>query len=145
MPVVSYLSVSSRPPMVGVACDPRGFTCRLALKARAFSLSVLDRAKAEGMSGLATVSGAKVRDKLSEVGLAYERGARTKAPVLRDAVATIECALESRKKMGDHLVLFGKVVAANASDAFTDFWDYRSYRPVLYTGWKDRLSLYGEP
>lgn len=145
MPVASYLSVSERPPMVGVACTPVGFTCKLAMRARSFSLSVLDRSHADAMAKLATVSGAKVKDKLSEVGLAHGPGSRAKVPVLRDAVATIECTLRSSRRAGDHLILIGKVEAAYASDAFSDSWDYSRYRPILYTGWKGGLSMYGEP
>jgi flavin reductase (DIM6/NTAB) family NADH-FMN oxidoreductase RutF len=145
MPVVSYLSVSDKPPMVGVACMPRGFTCKLALGARAFSLSVLDKAHAGAMAKLATVSGAKVKDKLAEVGLAQVQGTKAGAPVLKDAVATVECTLRSSLKMGDHLLLIGRVVAAHASDAFSDSWDYAKYSPILYAGWKGGLSLYSTP
>ena len=142
MPVVSYLSVSDVPPTIGVSCMAKGFTCRLALKARCFSLSVLDRSHAGAMSSLATVSGAKVKDKLNEVGLAYAPGRRAKVPVLVDSVATIECRLTSSRKMGDHLLLMARVEAAYASASFTDFWDYAKYSPLLYTGWKEGLTLF---
>ena len=145
MPVVSYLSISDEPPLVGVACTPKGFTCGLALKAKAFSLSVLDKPRADLMSRLATVSGAKVEDKLSVVGLAHSPGKAARAPVLKDASATLECTLKSRQKAGDHLMIVGRVVAAYASDAFTDSWDYRRYEPILYTGWKDGLTLFRAP
>lgn len=145
MPVVSYLSVSDKPPMVGVGCIPKGFTCKLALKASAFSLSVLDRSRADALSKLATLSGAKVKDKLSEVGLAHTTGKKAKAPVLEDALGTIECSLKSSLRLGDHLLLVGRVEAAYAADAFTDFWDFDRYTPMLYTGWKGGLSLYREP
>lgn len=145
MPVVSYLSVSEKPPMVGVACAPKSFTCKLALRARAFSLSVLDRRNAGAMSGLATSSGAGVKDKLSEVGLAHRRGKKARVPVLRDAVATVECALRSSRKVGDHLILMGRVESAYASEAFTDAWDYAKYAPILYTGWREGLTLFPGP
>ncbi|MDG6954550.1 MAG: flavin reductase family protein [Nitrososphaerota archaeon] len=142
MPVVSYLVASENPPMVGVACAPKGFTCRLALKAGSFSLSVLDRSRRDAVSRLATTSGAEVEDKLSEVGLKYEAGKRVNAPVLRDALATLECTLKSSKRAGDHLLLLGSVESASASDAFTDRWDYARYRPILYTGWTEGLTLF---
>jgi len=145
MPVVSYLSASEAPPLVAVACRPEGFTCKLALKARSFSLSILDRGYAESMSKLATVSGAKVKDKLAEVGLSHSPGRKVGAPVLHAAVATIECTLRSSPKTGDHVVLVGRVDAAYASGAFTDSWDYKKYSPMLYTGWSEGLTLYGGP
>ncbi|MDE1858245.1 MAG: flavin reductase family protein [Thaumarchaeota archaeon] len=145
MPVVSYLSVSEKPPMVGVGCMPTGFTCTLALKARAFSLSVLDRSQSDAMAKLASASGAKIKDKLSEAGLPHSIGRRWKVPVLKDALATIECRLAATPRFGDHLVLVGEVVAARASDAFSNSWDFNRYRPMLYTGWRDGLTFYGSP
>lgn len=147
MPVVSYLSVSDRPPMVGVACAAEGFTCKLALKARCFTLSALDRSRADAMSALATVSGSRTKDKLEDAGLPHRRGAKVAAPVLADAVATLECSLSSRRKTGDHLLLVGRVEAAYAIPAFADSWDFTKYRPMLYSGWRDGLTLYpdGQP
>lgn len=145
MPVVSYLSASDSPPLVGVACRPDGFTCGLALKAKAFSLSVLGREHAGEMSALATSSGAKAEDKLSEAGLPHSTGRVLKVPVLDDALATLECKLSSSIKSGDHKILVGRVVAARSTGAFADFWDYRRYRPMLYAGWKEGLTLYPGP
>ncbi|MDG6985460.1 MAG: flavin reductase [Nitrososphaerota archaeon] len=145
MPVVSYLSTSGTPPLVGVACKPESFTCKLALKARAFSLSVLDRKHLAEMSRLATLSGAEVKDKLAAAGLAHSAGTDARVPVLDEAVATLECRLLSAPKSGDHLILIGSVAAAYASEAFSGFWDYQKYSPILYTGWKGGFSLYEGP
>jgi len=66
--------------MVGIACAPAGFTCALALKARAFSLSVLDRSHSDAVAKLASLSGAKVKDKLSEAGLPHSTGRGRRSP-----------------------------------------------------------------
>ncbi|MCL4355808.1 MAG: flavin reductase family protein [Nitrososphaerota archaeon] len=142
MPVVSYLSVSERPPMVAVACAPRGYTCRLARKARCFSLSIVGRERSSALSKLATASGAAVKDKLAEAGLKYSEGVKLKVPVLDAAVATLECRLQATRRLGDHLLLVARVEDARAAGAFSGFWDYRRYRPVLYAGWQDGLSQY---
>ena len=142
MPVVSYSSVSGVPPLVAVSCYPTGFTCRLAQKAGTFSLCILDRGHAAAITRLASASGAKVKDKLADAGLGYSLGARLKVPVLDESVASLECALKSKKKLGDHLLLVGRVMAAHASESFNDFWDFARYRPLLYTGWRDGLTTY---
>ncbi|MDG6910612.1 MAG: flavin reductase family protein [Nitrososphaerota archaeon] len=142
MPVVSYTSVSDSPSLLAVACNPWGFTCKLALKAGSFSLSVLDRDHADAIARMATTSGAKAKDKLADLGLKHTRGTRLDVPVIEDALATLECKLESRKKVGDHLLLVGRVEAAYASGAFTDFWDFTKYKPLLYTGWREGLTTY---
>jgi flavin reductase (DIM6/NTAB) family NADH-FMN oxidoreductase RutF len=142
MPVVSYASVSETPPLVAVACNPASFTCKLALRAAAFSLCVLDRSHAAAISRLATTSGTMVRDKLTDAGLEHGIGTKLDVPVIAGAEATLECSLHSKKKFGDHLLLVGLVEAASASDAFNEFWDFRKYKPLLYAGWRGRLSTY---
>ena len=142
MPVVSYLSVSEDPPMVAVACAPRGFTCRLARRARCFSLSVVGRENASVLSKLATASGVRVKDKLAEAGLRHSEGKRLGVPVLEAALATLECRLLAARRIGDHQLLVARVEAARATDAFSGFWDYRRYSPVLYAGWQGRLAEY---
>ena len=142
MPVVSYASVSDAPPMVAVACDPRGFTCKLAARAGSFSLSLLDRTHAGAVARLAAIRGAEVEDKLTYAGLDHTGGTKLKVPVPKDAVAALECALTSKRRHGDHLLLVGKVKAASAAASFTGFWDYAKYRPILYTGWRDGLTTY---
>jgi len=142
MPVVSYASVSDRPPMVVVACNPEGFTCKLAQRAGSFSLSLLDRGHVGAFARLATVSGTKVKDKLSDAGLEYSPGTSLKVPVIKEALSTLECSLKSKKKTGDHLLLVANVEAAYSTDAFTDFWDYSRYKPLLYTGWRDGMTTY---
>ena len=142
MPVVSYASVSESPPLVAVACNPEGFTCKLALRSKAFSLCVLDRDHEGAISRLATVHGTQVKDKLADAGLKYTKGEKLDVPILEDAVASMECSLKSKRVHGDHLLLVGQVKAARSADSFTDFWDFKSYRPLLYTGWRGGLTTY---
>jgi flavin reductase (DIM6/NTAB) family NADH-FMN oxidoreductase RutF len=144
MPVVSYASISDKPPLIAVACSPRGYTCKLSLKARAFSLSILDRTQSNAVALLATLSGAKVKDKLREAGLSHVNGKILKVPVIERSVATLECKLRDSSRHGDHLLLVGTVRAAYASEAFTEFWDFGRYRPVLYAGWREGLTTYPE-
>ncbi len=143
MPVVSYSSVSDRPPLVSVACKPESFTCKLLVKARSFSLCFLDARFRGNVERLAGVSGAAVRDKLKESGLDHSPGGTLKVPVIRAASATLECAVMESAMKGDHLLSIGEVRASRATKAFSDSWDFREYRPILYTGWHDGLTTLG--
>jgi flavin reductase (DIM6/NTAB) family NADH-FMN oxidoreductase RutF len=145
MPVVSYASVSTSPPLVAVACNPDSFTCKLALKAGAFSLSLLDRSHTSAIDGLATTHGTTVKDKLTSVGLRHSKGSKLSVPVLEEARASLECTVYSKAKTGDHTLVIGQVEAAYANSAFSDFWNFRRYKPLLYTGWKDGLTTYDAP
>jgi flavin reductase (DIM6/NTAB) family NADH-FMN oxidoreductase RutF len=142
MPVVSYASVSDSPPLVAIACNPDTFTCKLALKSRAFSLSMVPHSELKAVERLAKVRGSSVKDKLVAVGLPHHRGAKLPVPVLEGAEATLECKVSRTVKTGDHLLVIGQVVAAHATASFRDFWDFSRYSPILYTGWKDGMTTY---
>jgi len=142
MPVVSYSSVSDSPPMVAVSCLRDGFTCQLALKARSFSLCILEMKHADAVARLGSTSGSLVKDKLAAAGLRHKRGSALRVPVIVGAVASLECALKSRRGIGDHFMLIGEVKAARAEPAFTDYWDFEKYVPILYAGWQDGLATY---
>jgi flavin reductase (DIM6/NTAB) family NADH-FMN oxidoreductase RutF len=145
MPVVSYTSVSTVPPLVAVACNPESYTCKLALRAKTFSLSLLGKDETTKLDRLATTHGGEVKDKLASAGLAHRRGVKLNVPAMSGAWATLECSLKSRTRLGDHLLLVGLVRAAYAADAFSDFWDFRRYKPILYTGWKDGMTVFQGP
>ena len=145
MPVVSYASVSNTPPLVAVACNPESYTCKLALQARTFSMSLLGRDETSKLDKLASTHGGDLKDKLASAGLAHRKGVKLSVPAIVGAWATLECSLSSKHKLGDHLLLVGLVRAAYASDAFSDFWDFRRYKPILYTGWKDGMTVFQGP
>ena len=115
------------------------------MRAGSFSLSLLGRDDTTKLDKLATTHGGDVRDKLASAGLTHRRGTRLSVPVIAGAFATIECSLKSKQKAGDHLLLIGLVRAAYATDAFSDFWDFRRYKPILYTGWKDGMTVFQGP
>lgn len=142
MPVVSYASISDSPPLVAVACNPESFTCKLLTSARAFSLAIMSASFKNRIESLAKVSGRTTRDKLKAVGLAHEKGAKLAVPAIEGAEAILECRLQSAEKKGDHTLVIGLIEDARASGAFSDFWDFDVYKPILYTGWRGGLSTY---
>ena len=142
MPVVSYASVSDSPPMVAVSCLKGGFTCRLALKARSFSLCILDRTHAGAVAKLGSTSGSAVKDKLAVAGLKHRKGSVLGVPVIVGSVASLECELRSRRGIGDHVLLISEVMAARAAGSFIQYWDFAKYAPILYVGWKDGLATF---
>ena len=142
MPVSSYMFISSDPPLLGVACDPQAYTYGLASKAGAFSLCVVDRKWAKEMEVLARTSGRGVSDKLAAAGLKHHAGPKLGVPILDESAAALECRVQSRKRLGDHTFVVAQVEAAEARGAFSEFWNFQKYDPILYTGWQGGLKLY---
>jgi flavin reductase (DIM6/NTAB) family NADH-FMN oxidoreductase RutF len=142
MPVVSYMSLSSEPPLVGVSCDKRSYTYRVVRMSRSFSICLLDRRMSASVEYLATHSGRESTDKLKAAGLEHTRGITLPVPVIVGSEAVLECRLVSKRVTGDHVLVVGRVATARASDDFDEYWSFRKYRPILYTGWRNGLSTY---
>ena len=142
MPVTSYSSVSNVPPLVAVSCYPDAFTSRVILRSRAFSLCFLDRNHIPAIEFLATHSGRMSTDKLSDAGLGHKEGKKLAVPVIDGSAAALECTLRTKRKVGDHVLMVGKVEAAYASEDFKDYWRFRDYKPIMYTGWRGRLTTF---
>ena len=143
MPVVSYASVSEVPSLVAVSCAPGAFTYLVIAKSKHFSLCFLDRDQTRALEFLATHSGRGTTDKLADSGLSHRRGEKLDVPVIKESMAALECSLWARRRLGDHVLVVGKVEAAEASADFADYWRFRRYKPILYTGWQGRLTTFG--
>lgn len=144
MPVVSVISVSDDPALVGFSASPSHDTYRTASRARRFSLSWLGEEHRQAVETLGTTSGRSVTDKLASCGLGHRKEGVPAVPVVAGAVAYVVCGVVEERKYGDHVFVVGKVEQARASSDFNGYWSFRDYRPILYAGIagpKLRLSL----
>lgn len=142
MPVVSYVWLSNSPPIVGVSCHQSSSTLALVAASRRFSLCWLEESQARAYSFLATHSGKEMDDKLTRAGLAHLPGSKLGVPVVKDSVAYLECRMVQKRRFGDHILIIGAVAAALASEDFGEYWRFKSYAPILYTGWQGKLGIY---
>jgi len=143
MPVISYVAISESPPIIGVSCSPTSFTYWLAREAGAFSLCWVDRRLAGCVEYLAAHSGRGGNaDKLQSAGLQHTKGRILDVPIVLESEAAVECSVTSTTSFGDHILMVGKVEAAFASSDFRDYWRFRSYEPILYTGWHAGLGFF---
>ena len=133
MPVVSIISLSNSPPLIGVASSPQHSTHQAIVNMRCFSLSWVDASMVRTLEVLGTTPHDAV-DKLHSAGLRHARGRTLDVPVVEGAVASLECTLYARQTLGDHELLVGKVLDARASDDFREYWRFQKYDPVLYAG-----------
>ncbi|MDK2895250.1 MAG: hypothetical protein PWQ98_1377 [Moorella sp. (in: firmicutes)] len=120
--VAWFTQESSNPPQVMVALHPHRYVLELMDAAGEFVLSIL----AEDQENIAvfcgTHSGRNV-DKIKELGIATEPAAVVATPVVKDALANLECKVSGRYQSGDHVIVVGQVVAANVKS---------NKKPLLY-------------
>lgn len=133
MSVVSIMSLSNDPPLVGVSSSPSHSTHRAIVKAGRFSVAWVGAQLWGALEFLGTTPHTET-DKLRSAGLRHRRGKRLDVPVVEGAAAVLECSLHSRHATGDHELLVGRVEAGEAIEDFQGYWRFEAYHPVLYAG-----------
>jgi 3-hydroxy-9,10-secoandrosta-1,3,5(10)-triene-9,17-dione monooxygenase reductase component len=103
--VGSFFSVSLDPPLVGFCVARRSTSWGPIAASGAFAVSVLSEQQAD----VSSVFSATAEDRFAMVG--WFEAPVTGSPYLRDAIAHIDCELESTHEAGDHLVVIGRVRA----------------------------------
>jgi flavin reductase (DIM6/NTAB) family NADH-FMN oxidoreductase RutF len=105
--VSAFTSLSLDPPMVLVSLDKTSELLGHVRRAQVLGVNVLHA----GQAALATAFARKGTDKFSGVGWALEHG----VPRLDGVMGWLACRVERLVEGGDHVVVFGRVVAAAGS------------------------------
>lgn len=142
MPVISYSSLSERPPLFGVSCSKDSFTLRVISASKAFSICLVGEDKADAVSLLASRRGRMGLDKLAQAGLRHLKGKTLGSPVIVGSAAVLECSLRRSLRMGDHVFVVGRIESAQTTSDFGEYWRFSSYHPLLYAGWQGGMRLY---
>jgi 3-hydroxy-9,10-secoandrosta-1,3,5(10)-triene-9,17-dione monooxygenase reductase component len=103
--VGAFFSVSLDPPLVGFCVGRRSTSWGPIARSGAFAVSVLSERQAD----VSSVFSAKGEDRFAKVG--WFEAPVTGSPYLRDAIAHIDCELETTYEAGDHLIVIGRVRA----------------------------------
>jgi flavin reductase (DIM6/NTAB) family NADH-FMN oxidoreductase RutF len=145
MPVIWTVSLSRRPPLIGVAVNPSRHSHDMVRFAEEFALNFPGRDLLNHTHYFGAVSGAAV-GKLELAKLATIRATKINAPLIENCLAHVECALEDALRLGDHTFFVGRVLFVQAEpEAFDDTWliQDRDYRPLHYLG-ADRYAVLGD-
>ena len=109
------LPVRKDPPMVGILSGKRHFSYPFIERTGEFGISVPDRSLADAVYGCGTTTGKKVDDKFAEFGLSREAAKRIKAPLVAEAVATLECRVAQVVDLGASALLIAQILEASAA------------------------------
>lgn len=110
--------VSAEPFIVAVAISPKRYTYKLVEKYREFVISVPSVNMLRDVWIAGTKSGPS---KVKEMSVTFERGKAVSAPIIKEALANLECKVIGAHEYGDHKLFVGEVVAYDYSrDAFRD-------------------------
>ncbi|HEV2691126.1 MAG TPA: flavin reductase family protein [Bryobacteraceae bacterium] len=121
--VSSFTSVSMEPPLILVCID---YDCPFLSHFRSgthFAVNILSDAQRD----LSVVFSEKPGGRFEGVDW-YSKG--TDAPLLRGALATLECRVVNIIEVGDHAVFLGEVIAADAMGGKPLLYFNRDYRTL---------------
>ncbi len=105
----AFSSLSLDPPLL-LVCLQKDADCYAAfMETEEFGVSILS----QGQSAIATRFATKAIDKWA--GTPSEPGVVTGIPVIEGAAARLECRMHSRPDGGDHTILIGEVLTADAN------------------------------
>jgi len=110
MTATAFLSVSLEPPLVLVSVREDSRMDDALSRIDHWAVSVL--AAEQRVTAARFAMKGRVSDRLLFADLPHERGAASGAPLVSDALATVECRTEQRISAGDHVLLIGRVLSA---------------------------------
>ena len=114
--VVSFISpVSFRPPILMISLAPVRHSYENISQTNEFVVNVLGKEHIDQllMCGRRYQKGV---NKLQQAGLRWYSSKLVKPPRIKEAKVWIECKVREEKRMGDHVAIFGEVLAAEAKD-----------------------------
>ncbi|GHF46501.1 reductase [Streptomyces mashuensis] len=112
MTATSFISVSLDPPLVLISVRDGSRMDELLERQPLWAVSVLSESQRH-IAGRFAMKG-RVSDRLLFEDIAYERGAASSAPLVRGALSVLECRTEQRVRAGDHTLVVGRVLRADA-------------------------------
>ena len=136
MAVAWHTSISSSPPLYGIAVSPKRFTYQLIADSKEFGVNFLPFAEAELVASVGGSKGYEM-DKFHRFNIARDKPVKTAVPILKAAYAAYECKLVDDRSYGDHRLLVGEIVAVHwLEEAFTleRTLDSDRISPILYLG-----------
>ncbi|MGI9952418.1 flavin reductase family protein [Moorellaceae bacterium AZ2] len=103
---------SLNPPQVTVALHPQRYVLELIRQAGEFVLSLLAQDQEEIASFCGSRSG-RDTDKIKALGVELEPSKAIHTPRLKRALANLECKVAGEYTSGDHVIVVGRVLAAD--------------------------------
>ncbi|MEW2545837.1 flavin reductase family protein [Streptomyces sp. NPDC047002] len=115
MTATAFLSVSLDPPLVLVSVRTGSRMDDLLEEQPLWGASLLAESQRH-IAGRFAMKG-RLSDRLLFQDVPYRRGELTGAPLVRGALAALECRTEQRVAAGDHTLVIGRVLAAEVPHA----------------------------
>jgi flavin reductase (DIM6/NTAB) family NADH-FMN oxidoreductase RutF len=124
--------VSAKPMIVAVSIAPTRYTYKLAEKYGEFVVSVPDMGMLQDVWIVGSEHGP---EKLRKTKLELVPAQKVGTPIIRNALANLECKVIGRHPYGDHVLYVGEVVAYHHKDGA-----YKEFEPKLEAGFLAHIA-----
>jgi len=104
--------VSGEPPMMAISVYKGHYSVKTIRHSKCFTIAFPSSDMADATLFFGSHSG-KDTDKFADFKCNIASAKKIDSVLLADAAANFECVLDSQKAVGDHIVFFGKIVAAH--------------------------------
>jgi flavin reductase (DIM6/NTAB) family NADH-FMN oxidoreductase RutF len=111
MTATAFMSVSLEPPLVMVSVRDGSRMDEVLERQPLWAAALLTEGQRQ-VAGRFAMKG-RLSDRLLFQELPHERGAATGAPLLREALAVVECRTEQRVPAGDHNLVIARVLSSS--------------------------------
>lgn len=130
-PIAWIMPLSGEPPLLAMALKETRFGYELLKKSGDFAINVPSFEQAEQVWTCGKTTG-RERDKFALAGFTREKGETIKSPIIKEAVAWLECQLFQDLPFGDHRLIVGKILKAKVKEELFDQNYNQSFHPCLH-------------
>ena len=117
-PVTWNMPVRKDPGMVAILSGKRHYSYPFIADTGEFGMNVPDISIADAVLGCGTTSGRDVEDKFSRFGLTRQKAQKIKPPLVKEAIAHLECRVCQVKDLGASSLIIGQILAAAADPRY---------------------------
>jgi flavin reductase (DIM6/NTAB) family NADH-FMN oxidoreductase RutF len=137
--VAWHTPISHDPPLVGISIGLTRYSHELITATGEYVINVVGLEMQPAVKFCGEHSGRDC-DKIPLAGLELCPAKKIKTPLLKEALATLECQVEQQMLAGDHTFFIGRVVYAEAQTKYIDDnWEPGTHDVLLFL----RLNRYG--
>ncbi len=137
------MPVRKEPGMVAILSGKRHYSYSFIAKTGEFGINIPDVSIVDAVMGCGSCSGHNVVDKFSRFNLTRQNGEKIKAPLVREAIAHMECRVCQVVDMGASSLVIAQVLAAAANPLHfkEGKWNYDNGLQLLHHLGGDRFAV----
>jgi flavin reductase (DIM6/NTAB) family NADH-FMN oxidoreductase RutF len=138
-PFSFVMPVSVDPPIIAFAAAPKRHTLANIRETNEFVINIPPKDIVEKL-WICSKDFPKGTSEIEKASLTEKPSQMVMAPSIEECVAWIECMLEYDETVGDHVVVFGRVIGVNAKEELVkeeSYLDIAKCQPLMHIGGKE--------